>query len=560
MNIKNRVLSLILSAVMLLSPVSVLAEESDYAFSAGDMTATLISENYDAGEQINVTAVLGAELAEGISSKKAAALASLLGKCRIEASFYDDFGTDRIHAELLLEDTSLAAADMLVMEDGSIQMMTSLTGKYVMTLPAGTLMDGVLDLNAGREFAYADINSEEYDALPLDDRLRIGFDNLSISVMSMLLGWVSKTQMEKGDLYTTDDTYIEATETRDAVAQRMVGKILTGDFIGFLWNVTMTLRDEHYKLQQALAEKLGEFGVTRYQVHQLADRLFTEQEVNPQLDWTQPSTNILDDGTLCTKDDMRYFLVKLQKCIDDLWYETTYNNMSMIVSYDDFGQMVGFDAEVPQICYSLPYVGDFTYSIKTDDNWQRLHTSHGELQLYNDNRVVGDLDIQFGQDVDGVNESHFKGYADLLDQKNATSMGFGVDAALIFSKGTDDFGETELFEGSAVLNLRQNGDDMPAVGASISGQTAENEDGFGIDATAALSVPEMGDVIANVRIERAEYEDIPFAGGIAIDLQNITDEQIETLKSEVMTKAAGLAVSLITKPSALSDLMTLMGE
>lgn len=52
----------------------------------------------------------------------------------------------------------------------------------------------------------------------------------------------------------------------------------------------------------------------------------------------------------------------------------------MIVSYDDYGSTVGFDAELPQFTEVLPYEGAFTYSIKHDENEQPTLTSHGELQ------------------------------------------------------------------------------------------------------------------------------------------------------------------------------------
>ena len=77
----------------------------------------------------------------------------------------------------------------------------------------------------------------------------------------------------------------------------------------------------------------------------------------------------------------------------------------MIVSYDDNGGTVGFDAVVPLITEGWPFEGDFTYSIKTDEHGQRLHTSHGELQVYDNNRVIGNLSMKFGQDVNGVKES-----------------------------------------------------------------------------------------------------------------------------------------------------------
>ena len=96
-----------------------------------------------------------------------------------------------------------------------------------------------------------------------------------------------------------------------------------------------------------------------------------------------------------------------------MWENSTDNVLKMIVSYDDYGSTVGFDAELPQFTEVLPYEGAFTYSIKHDENEQPTLTSHGELQLLNERRVVGDLTARSGLDVNGVNDSGLNGYIDL---------------------------------------------------------------------------------------------------------------------------------------------------
>lgn len=561
MSLKTRILALTLSVMMLLSPVAASAQS---AFSAGDLTVVTVGEAYAAGEQINVTVNFGLDVEEPLQSKRMNAAASLLSKSTLHMSFYDDFGTARIHAVLDVDGMELVTANVLVYEDGSVQMMTNLTGSYVLALPAGTFVDGVLNLNFGGEEAVnIGMEDPEFMNLPAQDRLRISSEFLMTDLLSMLLGWVSSTQMKTGELYTFDDTYIEATDDRDAVSQRMVGKILTGDFIGFLWAVAASLKDEHPYFTFALADVLAENGVSRYDLYQLADTLFSEQTVDPAIDFVQPPTYIYDDGTPCTERAVQYFLVKLHKCIDALWYETTYKYMGMTVSYDDYGEMVGFDAEVPQICYSLPYEGFFRYSVKTDDNWQRRHTAHGELQVYNNQRIVGDLAMQKGEDVGGVSESYLTGALDILNQDANTSFGFGVDAGLTFTiEDPVDGVESELFEGGAMVTMRENGEDVSgmAAGVTLSGMTTRTDDTFAIDATAAFGMEGAAMIVAQVKVEQVPYEDIVFSGGQAIDLSVMTEEQMGLLTKEVTGSVSGMAMSFMAHPSVLSDMMTLISD
>ncbi|MBP3426917.1 MAG: hypothetical protein J6M47_01500 [Clostridia bacterium] len=560
MTIINRLSALLISLCMLIAPAA-LAEEayvSDYA--AGELTAITLEDAYVGGEQINLTATLGLEVQPELQSERVAALASLLGKTQIHMSFYDDFGTDRIHAELTADGVEVLTADALIFEDGSLQAMTSLTGKYVLTLPAGSIVDGRFTNPNQVTLQDVDIESEEFKTLPASDRLRLSTTVLTSDLINKLLGWVSGVQVDTGELYLFDETYIEPTETRDGVAQRMIGKIMPRDFMNFLWNISAVLRDDHGEFEQALADVLAEAGVTRYQMRQVIDALFTEEEIDPAVDWVQPSWNIKDDGSLCLIDDVRYLFRKLEICTATLWWDATETPMSMIVSYDDYGGMVGFDATVPVFNTSLPYEGDFTYSIRTDDDWQRLHTSHGELQVFDGNRIVGDLDIQFGEDVGGVNASHFKGSLDMVNKEAGTKIGFDVDSALNYQLGLAESGETETFEGSAVLSLNTGDSSAPVVGAAVSGMTTLSDGGFAIEATGMVEAPGMATLVANALVERVEYEEIPFAGGQPIDLLNITEADIEAVKETVIAEGAKLSVKFVLHPGVIADLMKVIGS
>ena len=553
MSLKKRWTALVLSAGMLVSPVASMAEGVS-GFSAGDLTPTAIQESYAGGMQLNVSAQLGMELEEGVAegSARAQALASLLDKSEIELSFYDDFGTARVRGALVTDGVTLCTGDALFFEDGSMQLMTSLTGKYVFTLPAGALSSDM--------FAVIESAAAGEDGGTGLQRLKASMGDLSMTLLNMLLGWVSGTQVDTEELYIFDNTPIDATDTRDEVAQRMIGTINTCDFMALLWNIVATVRDDQGEFLQAVADTLAEAGVTRYQARQVIDSLLTEETIDPATDFVQTSWAVGNDDSPCQLGDVQYFMRKLEKSVDNLWELSTDNQMSMIVSYDDNGGTVGFDAVVPLITEGWPFEGDFTYSIKTDEHGQRLHTSHGELQVYDNNRVIGNLSMKFGQDVNGVKESGLAAEMDVVNSESGASSGVGVNAGMTSTIGTGDAGEeTEQFEASAKLLLRENGESASLLSASVSGMTALGADTLTLDATAAGSLSGLGTLILDAHMEQSEYEGEDFAGGLAVDLTSLDSDQIDAIKSEVVGKAAKLSVSLMFHPGVLADLMTLVG-
>lgn len=572
MKLKQRMIALVTAAVLMLTPVAAFAEE--WAAPAGEVTTTAVSDSYIGGEQINLSAALGLEttmtgeelgamlgMDAKDAQKKLDAVVSLLEKCTLEMSFYDDFGTARIHGNLSLDGVDLISGTALIFEDGSMQLMTSLTGQMVMTLPAGTFSEresiDIFSLMYG-DFGGDEeaVSAEEATAL---DRLKATSSDLLVTVFSHLLGWVSGVQMETGELYTFDDTYLEPTEVRDGVAQRMIGKIYSGDFIGLFWQTIVTVRDECGPFQQALADYLAECGVTRYQVRQVIDGMFPDQVMDPAVDWVQPSGSIEDDGALCMLDDVKYAIKKFAKWVDDVWYEAIETDLSMIVSYDDYGATVGFDAMVPKFVETLPYEGSFTYSIKTDDDWQRRHTSHGEIQVFDGNRIVGDMSLQFGEDVGGVNANYFNGYIDVVNKEAGTSVGVGVDSKLDFAAvDAEDGSRGETFEGRAALQMRNGGENVSLVNADIAGETTTGDHGFAITAAASVDVAGALKLTTDMSLARAEYEDIEFAGGEAVDLTALDDAQLDKIKNTVVSNAAGMAMGFVMRPGVLADIMALI--
>ena len=573
MKLKQRLTALLLSAGMLLAPVASLAEGESYTIPSGEVTTTALSDAYVGGEQINVTADFElSTLLDGdtlamlldtdaeTAGKKLEALIRLVDKCTLSLSFYDDFGTARVHADLALGNTSLFSGTALIAEDGSAQIMTNLTGSLVLALPAGTFTGTSFDV---MDLLYGDFSAEvdesvPFTELPAKERLRITTTDTLVMIVQHLLGWVSGTQMETGELYTFDDTYLDATDTRDAVAQRMIGKISTYSFMRLLNNIATTLRDDQGLLQQAIADVLAENGVTRYQVRQVVDSLLVNETIDPAQDWVQPSASIADDGALCELDDIAYFFKKLHKSTTRMMVDHTDETMSMIVSYDDYGGMVGFDATVPKINAQWPFEGDFTYSIRTDDNWQRIHTSHGELQVYNNNRLVGDLSLQFGEDVDGLNANHAVGQLDVVNLDDGSSKGLGLVSSLDFTASGEAEARTEGFEGRAAIQLRTDGEGFDVLSGSVTGETQTQDNAFTISADAGVSLAGMVDLTAHLTAENVEAEDVSFSGGEAVDLSDPTEEQIQRVKDEIVGQAASLTISLATQFDVIGDLMTLI--
>lgn len=142
---RKRIFSLLLSAAMLLAPAASFAESS---YDAGTLSGTAISESYVAGNQINLDVVFGLDAQRTFAEKRLQAAANLLSKAQLHMSFYDDFGTARVHAALETDGVELLTADMLVYEDGAVQIMSNLTGKLVLALPAGSVVDGRLQLSS----------------------------------------------------------------------------------------------------------------------------------------------------------------------------------------------------------------------------------------------------------------------------------------------------------------------------------------------------------------------------------------------------------------------------
>ena len=109
-------------------------------------------------------------------------------------------------------------------------------------------------------------------------------------------------------------------------------------------------------------------------------------------------------------------------------------------------------------------------------------------------------------------------------------------------------------------SARDNGENSFSLVAAIDGSTTTDGDTFATQAGASLTLTDVFKLDANVTLEQADYEEIEFAGGQAIDLTQLTDAQLEQIKSEVTKQGAKLSASLVLHPGVLADLLTIVGN
>ena len=548
----------LLLAALLALPSLGLAES---LYDAGKMTQVVAKDAAGYGYQINGELDFVAQ-PEGGASRRARALFSLMQKLKIQLSYYDDYGTGRVGLGLSLDGVDVLEATVLLPADGSLQATTSLTGDTVLTLPAGSVGQG---MNL-RDAFYGSIVRRRTDVSLTDmtpwERLRATSSDVLILVFNHLLGWTSYTQMEReGELYVFDETFFEATETRDPVDQRMIGTVYATEFCELLWNIAATTDAQMGDFQQALADCLAEMGVRGVQVQQLADRLMPQETIDPAQDYVTP-THAVDPEALCTIKNVSYFFKKLVKYTDRLWEECNDEKLSLIVSYDNQGRMVGLDAVLPKFTESLVYQGDFSWSLKHDDDGNATRTMRGDLRLDETHRLHGEMTALLGVDVQDVCDNALSFALTLEDDQAGESHGIAIQGASKAVVGkADDGADTETRSGTAALARRDNGQDTVLLNLALDGLTT-TPDGLAFISNAQLraSVPEQGGVAAELRAKTGDPDEaVPFAGP-ALDLSQADKAQLQSLSAGIRDAAKGLAPRFILHPGVLSDLTALIAD
>ena len=353
----KKVLIALFTAWMLLVPILASASGS---YVAGDLTKTAISDSLEQGNQIHYHVTLKGNHTETPTAQMAA-FYDLLSRCSIDGTMYAKDGNTVQHIQMDIEDVRFFEATAVQSSEGMISFATNLTGDNVysfqneMNSENFTPMDLLYDDSGIRS------TDEGFRNLPAMQRLKVTTSEVTLMIVQAVLGWTSANQIDMdGEFYTFDFEYIEPTETRSGVAQRMIGKVTGDQFCALFWDITSIMDWQHPEFQRALADVLAEQGVTRIQARKFTDALFPDIPIDPEVDFVEPSHIIEDDGTLCKYGDISYFLKKATKYIDKLWEESYSTPLELIVSYDDYGEMFGLDAVLPVFTKALPYEGTFT--------------------------------------------------------------------------------------------------------------------------------------------------------------------------------------------------------
>ena len=209
--------------------------------------------------------------------------------------------------------------------------------------------------------------------------------------------------------------------------------------------------------------------------------------------------------------------------------------------------------DVPIISENAPYEGALNYSVKTDENGQKHHTAHGELEVYDGNRLVGDASMQAGRDVDGVNASSLNGFFDVCQHEAGTSIGVGIDTNVTYrTHGGDD---AEAFEANATLSLRQSGMPIPLLAASVQGETSVAYDNFLLEAQARVDA--LGNALtAQITAQANEYDGVEFAAGPALDRTD--PESVQQLQQQIPAHLQGILVELSGHAEVMNAVMALI--
>lgn len=549
MTMFKRVLFMLACAALLVLPLASTAEE--LGFSAGDLTLTAIEESYAAGEQLDMT--LGFSAYCAVEDEKAQALMNLLGMSELQLSAYDDFGTTYLRGRLVTDGVTLFSASALVYEDGSVMVMTSLTGKTVFAIPAD-----MIGVNQDEEinFSGIELGSDEYYAMSLRNRtLYIVNDAMSL-LLNHLLGWTSGTQQLTGELYSFDYESIDPTETRDGVETRMIGIIEAYDFNQFILHVLDTLRCTHFEYHELIAEYGAMAGVTRYQYRQLIDGLFPDEVLDPSVECIESTSSIPDDGALLEADDIEYTLKKLYHVAEKMVDASTSETLGLVVSYNEDSEMVGFDADMPRFTEVLPYEGMFTYSLKTDDYEQKSHIAHGEMQVYDDNRIIGNLAVLLGQPVGSVKASSLSGNIGVAHQ-GGELVGLDIDAGLVWTAdGHIDEADVERFEAQGEIAFAG----AQLAQCIVTGKTAYGDNGLMMNATATANLADQLSLSAEITLTTSEYDEQTFEGGRVLDVSQMDADAMNSVVGDVVSNAAKLAPVLLFHGNVMSNVMTLIGE
>ena len=547
-----------LLVLLFLFPVIACASGS---YAAGDMTKTAIMTSMEQGNQVSFHMSLRQILGDEPDVKQVA-LNDLLSKVSIDGIAYQKEGRMSLQATVKAGNVQVFDAKAVQTEDGSYRVMSDLTGDTIFLVPAAPSYGG-MDVMQMIASMGTDIQSTDpsFHDLPADERLRITSSEVMMMLAQAVLGWVSHSQIEAdGEMYVFDSTYFEPTDTRNEVAERMIGKVGAGQFGSLLWNVATNLDWQGGEFQRALADVLAEKGVTRLQVRNVVDAMFPQVNIDPAEDFVEPTHAIQNGNEPCQYNDISYFFKKFTRFADKIWEESLDVDLLLTVSYDDYSDFVGLDAVLPKFTKSLPYEGTFTYSVKTDENWQKLTTSHGELQISDSDRVIGDYRHFDGEDVGGHNANTFDGDLSIVDRDKKVTSGFGISGEWTYDTGLVEegvYGEKTVGNGELILHL---GEDIPAIAAKHEGLVKTTGSDFSYEAVTELQI--FGETTIQTRLEmkqEATDTSISIPDGEAVNAFAADEKTMNTVQKQVTTNLTGVLFKLMLDQELKQDIQILLG-
>lgn len=518
----RRFAAVLLAMLLGLCPVGSLAT----GFTPGDTLPTLFVENVAAGREISATMTVDISKLT-LVDVNIEAISALLQAMEVEVRYYDDFGTACVNMTLRMSDTEIMSANARIEADGTVTMTTNLVKDKTLVLPGEWLKQLTGAENGPAVQALIDYMPMAY-----------------ITYFYRLGGWVSNTQMYREDLYVSVDEEQPATDARDEVSQAMHYRVYNEDFLELLESVTFYFRDTDPEFKQAIADALAEMGVTRGQLREVFDTLFTREDLNGPDHWITRTEYLKPEQLAAPVEfsDIHYAATRMAFSVKTCQEEVIEGVTDFIVSEGTDYQTVGFDGTMPQMWKDFPFEnGAFTYNRKTLEGEGVHHTAQGHMDLISSGYAVdGDLDFYRAErKMDDYTNTYDIGM-DFVRESDKFGFDANVSDHLYMNEDTD------MREVDATLGVYVD-DKLYTAKGVLESATQEIEGDFANEMTARITLANAVDMSMGLKMASGDYEEVVMPETI-INMETATQEEIDALESSLM---AGLTTALYTALSVM---------
>ena len=415
----RKVTALALALTLALVPWMGSAALAEADFDPGELYGLLLGEAFEGGRLLEGRATWQANdltvLEEGTGKELADAIAKLIDGLELRFSGVDDY--DQRLYSLSLSAAGKEVVSFRVREDAeSLRVTSNLLPGMTFVMPAETL--------TGQDLM------ENEDVVQL-------ISAAYLTYFGRVAAWVSEIEEETADLYV--HTFLDEsddTDVRDAVARTQSSRVRSSHFKQLVRDLTDTFYADSDS-QRAVANLLAPLGVIRADVRRWADEL-------PLL---------FSNG-----------------------FEETDAATDFVFSYDDAGDIVGFDGVMPRMFEPFFFdEGSLTYSRKTGMDDVR-HAVHGEARFGEGRLLAGDAQIVRGEIIDNT-------------RRDEVSVGLAYtdsDAGGVFRAATV---RQDLY-------LAQEGQDIHDMRLTVDVGVAEGEeeDSLRMEVTARGETEQVGDL------------------------------------------------------------------